>query len=128
MKKFSDTERKVLASGIELRYLPDEYLFRQGQKAEFVFYLQEGSLLLESKVGFVTIDKKGVFVGIEEAIESKKHIYSAMTSSYAQFLVFERKYFQQLIDEFDLALAYFEFKKAEYNEFLLKVQQKYASK
>ena len=127
MKKFSDTERKVLASGIELRYLPDEYLFRQGQKAEFVFYLQEGSLLLESPVGFVTIDKKGVFVGIEEAIESKKHIYSAMTSSYAQFLVFERKYFQQLIDEFDLALAYFEFKKAEYNEFLLKVQQKYAS-
>ena len=127
MKKFSDTERKVLASGIELRYLPDEYLFRQGQKAEFVFYLQEGSLLLESKVGYVTIDKKGVFVGIEEAIESKKHIYSAMTSSYAQFLVFERKYFQQLIDEFDLALAYFEFKKAEYNEFLLNVQQKYAS-
>ena len=127
MKKFSDTERKVLASGIELRYLPDEYLFRQGQKAEFVFYLQEGSLLLESPVGFVTIDKKGVFVGIEEAIESKKHIYSAMTSSYAQFLVFERKYFQQLIDEFDLALAYFEFKKAEYNEFLLKVQQKYGS-
>jgi hypothetical protein len=51
-----------------------------------------------------------------------------MTSSYAQFLVFERKYFQQLIYEFDLALAYFEFKKAEYNEFLLKVQQKYASK
>jgi CRP-like cAMP-binding protein len=128
MRNFSDTERKVLASGIELRYLPDEYLFRQGQKAEFVFYLQEGSLLLESKVGFVTIDKKGVFIGIEEAIESKKHVYSAMTSSYAQFLVFERKYFQQLIDEFDLALAYFEFKKAEYNEFLLKVQQKYASK
>jgi CRP-like cAMP-binding protein len=127
MNDFLDTERKVLASGIELRYLPDEYLFRQGQKAEFVFYLQEGSLLLESKVGFVTIDKKGVFVGIEEAIESKKHIYSAMTSSYAQFLVFERKYFQQLIDEFDLALAYFEFKKAEYNEFLLNVQQKYAS-
>ena len=39
MNDFSDTERKVLASGIELRYLPDEYLFRQGQKAEFVFYL-----------------------------------------------------------------------------------------
>ena len=128
MRKFSDTERKVLASGIELRYLPDEYLFRQGQKAEFVFYLQEGSLLLESSFGFVTIDKKGVFVGIEEAIGSKKHIYSAMTSSYAQFLVFERKYFQQLIDEFDLALGYFEFKKAEYNEFLLTVQHKYESK
>ena len=127
MNNFSDTERKVLASGIELRYLPDEYLFRQGQKAEFVFYLQEGSLVLESPVGFVSIDRKGVFIGIEEAIEEKNHVYSAMTSSYSQFLVFERKYFKQLIDEFDLALPYFEFKKAELNELLKKVQQKYAT-
>ncbi len=127
MNNFSDTERKVLASGIELRYLPDEYLFRQGQKAEFVFYLQEGSLVLESPVGFVSIDCKGVFIGIEEAIEEKNHVYSAMTSSYSQFLVFERKYFQLLIDEFDLALPYFEFKKAELNELLKKVQQKYAT-
>jgi CRP-like cAMP-binding protein len=127
MNDFLDTERKVLASGIELRYLPDEYLFRQGQKAEFVFYLQEGSLLLECPVGFVTIDQKGIFVGIEETIEEKKHFFSAMTSSYAQFLVFERKYFKLLIDEFDLALPYFEYKKAELNELLKKVQQKYAT-
>ena len=127
MNNFSDTERKVLASGIELRYLPDEYLFRQGQKAEFVFYLQEGSLVLEGSAGFVTIDRKGVFIGIEEAIDEQKHVYSAMTSSYSQFLVFERKYFQQLIDEFDLALPYFELKKAELNELLQKVQQKYAT-
>jgi CRP-like cAMP-binding protein len=127
MNNFSDTERKVLASGIELRYLPDEYLFRQGQKAEFVFYLQEGSLVLESPTGFVSIDRKGVFIGIEEAIEEKKHLYSAMTSSYSQFLVFERKYFQLLIDEFDLALPYFELKKSELNELLKKVQQKYAT-
>ncbi len=127
MNNFSDTERKVLASGIELRYLPDEYLFRQGQKAEFVFYLQEGSLMLEGSAGFVTIDRKGVFIGIEEAIEEKKHLYAAMTSSYSQFLVFERKYFKQLIDEFDLALPYFEYKKAELNKLLQKVQQKYAT-
>lgn len=127
MNNFSDTERKVLASGIELRYLPDEYIFRQGQKAEFVFYLQEGSLVLEGSAGFVTIDRKGVFIGIEEAIDEKKHLYSAMTSSYSQFLVFERKYFKQLIDEFDLALPYFEYKKAELNELLKKVQQKYAT-
>jgi len=125
MNDFSDTERKVLASGIELRYLPDEYLFRQGQKAEFVFYLQEGSLLLESPTGFVTIERKGVFIGIEEAIGEKKHHFSASTSSYAQFLVFERKYFQLLIDEFDLALPYFEFKKTELSELLQKVQLNY---
>ena len=127
MKNFSDTERKVLASGIELRYLPDEYLFRQGQKAEFVFYLQEGSLILESPVSFVSIEQKGIFIGIEEAIEDKKHLYSAMTSSYSQFLVFERKYFKQLIDEFDLAHPYFDLKKAQFNELLQHVQLKYGT-
>lgn len=125
MKNFSDTERKVLASGIELRYLPEEYLFRLGQKAEFVFYLQEGSLILEGLAGNTTIDRKGLFIGIEEAIDEKKHVYSAMTTSNAQFLVFERKYFQFLIDEFDLALPYFELKKAELTELLQKVQLNY---
>jgi CRP-like cAMP-binding protein len=125
MKNFSDTERKVLASGIELRYLPEEYLFRLGQKAEFVFYLQEGSLILEGLAGYTPIDRKGLFIGIEEAIDEKKHVYSAMTTSNAQFLVFERKYFQFLIDEFDLALPYFELKKAELNELLQKVQLNY---
>jgi CRP-like cAMP-binding protein len=128
MDKYSDTERKVLASGIQLRYLPDEYLFRLGQKAEFVFYLQEGSIILESPAGFVAIDKKGVFIGIEESIEEKKHAYTTMTSSYAQFLVFERKYFQQLIDEFELALPYFEFKKSEFNELLQHVQLNYTTR
>ena len=127
MNNFLDTERKVLASGIELRYLPDEYLFRQGQKAEFVFYLQEGSLILESPVSFVAIEHKGIFIGIEEAIEEKKHLYSAMTSSYSQFLVFERKYFKQLIDEFDLAHPYFDLKKAQFNELLQHVQLKYGT-
>ncbi|MEN9959938.1 MAG: hypothetical protein RL045_188 [Bacteroidota bacterium] len=125
MNDYSDTERKVLASGIELRYLPDEYLFRQGQKAEFVFYLQEGSVVLEGLKGFVSIDRKGVFIGIEEAIEEKKHVYTAMTSSYSQFLVFERKYFQQLIDEFELALPYFQDKKTEFNELLRTIQPNY---
>ena len=90
MNELLETSKKVLASGIEINYLGDEFLFRQGQKAEFVFYLQEGSLLLESPTSFVTIDRKGVFIGIEEAIEEKKHVYTAMTSSYAQFLVFEK--------------------------------------
>jgi CRP-like cAMP-binding protein len=127
MSNFLDTERKVLASGIELRYLPEEYLFRLGQKAEFVFYLQEGSLILEGVASLINIDQKGLFIGIEEAIEEKKHVYSAMTTSNAQFLVFERTYFQFLMDEFDLALPYFECKKGELNEILRRGQLNYAS-
>jgi CRP-like cAMP-binding protein len=121
MSDFSDTERKVLASGIELRCLPDEYLFRQGQKAEFIFCLQEGSLLLESSSGLVAIEHRGIFIGIEEAIEEKKHPYAIKTLSYSQFLVFERMYFKQLINEFDLVLPYFELKKAQFNELLKKI-------
>ena len=83
--------------------------------------------MLEGPTGFVSIERKGIFIGIEEAIEEKKHVYTAMTSSYAQFLVFERKYFQLLIDEFDLALPYFECKKAEFNELLHTVQPNYAT-
>lgn len=120
MNEFLNTERKIFASGIQLRYLPNEYLFRQGQKAEFVFCLQEGSLNLEGSGGLITIDCKGTFIGIEEAIEEKKHTYAAITSSCSQFLVFERKYFQFLMEEFDLALPYFEYKKAELNEFMRK--------
>lgn len=120
MIDFAETEWKILASGVELRYLPLEYLFRQGQKAEFVFCLQEGSLTLEGSDGLITLERKGTFIGIEEAIEEKKHTYSAITSSYAKFLVFERKYFQFFIDEFDLALPYFEHKKAELNDFIRK--------
>ena len=35
-------ENKILASGIEMKYLSEEYIFRKGQKAEFVFFLKEG--------------------------------------------------------------------------------------
>lgn len=118
MSDFLETEWKILASGVELRYLPNEYIFRQGQKAEFVFCLQEGSLTLEGQNGSVLLNRKGVFIGIDDAIEEKKHVYSAITSSDSTFLVFERKYFLFLIDEFDLALPYFEYKMAELIELL----------
>ena len=35
---FSDTEKKILDSGIEMKYLSEEHIFRKGQKAEFVFF------------------------------------------------------------------------------------------
>jgi len=35
---FIETEKKILASGIEMRYLSDEHIFRKGQKAEYIFF------------------------------------------------------------------------------------------
>ena len=110
MKQLLETEKKVLASGIEIKYLAEEFLFRQGQKAEFVFYLQAGAVLLEwpNENKRLELNNKPIFIGIEEAIHGSKYRCTALTTQEAKFLVFERAYFNQLITEFDHASDYFD--------------------
>jgi CRP-like cAMP-binding protein len=108
MEQMLETGKKVLASGIEIKYLADEFLFRQGQKAEFVFYLQCGSILLEwpNENKRLLIDNTPIFIGIDEALQGGKYSCTAMTTAKSEFLVFERAYFNQLITEFDHAKDY----------------------
>jgi len=105
-----ETGKKVLASGIEIKYLADEFLFRQGQKAEFVFYLQCGSILLEwpNENKSLVINNKPIFIGIDEALIGGKYTCTALTTEQSEFLVFDRAYFNQLINEFEHAKDYFE--------------------
>jgi CRP-like cAMP-binding protein len=116
MQRYLETEKKVLASGIELKYLPDEYLFRKGQKAEFVFYLQNGGLLLEwpNEKKLISISQVSYFIGIDEVLSGSKYTCHAQTTEYSEFLVFERAYFLMLMNEFDDALPYFLQKQAEF--------------
>ena len=109
MNKFSDIEQKILSSGIQLNYLADEFLFRQGQKNEYVFYLEKGALLLTwiHAVKPMLIIDQPTFVGIEEVLMCGKYSCSAMTSIDSTFLVFERPYFLELMNEFDDGAAYF---------------------
>jgi CRP-like cAMP-binding protein len=110
MEQLLETGKKVLASGIEIKYLADEFLFRYGQKAEFVFYLHSGSVLLECPddfEGLITMNKP-FFIGIDEAIHGKKYACTAMTTEVSEFFVFERAYFNQLITEFEQAKEYVE--------------------
>lgn len=116
MEYLLETEKKILASGIQIKYLADEFLFRQGQKAEFVFYLQVGSIALEwsnENTGLIMINKP-IFVGIEEALQEGKYACTAITTEVSAFLVFDRPYFIQLITEFDLAKEYFESMKLDF--------------
>ena len=88
-------ENKILASGIEMKYLSEEYIFRKGQKAEFVFFLKEGSLLFdwpldETRSKVINLP---CFIGIEEAMDGKNYSCSMKTMVDCKFLVFERKYF-----------------------------------
>ncbi len=108
MDELLETSKKVLGSGIEINYLEAEYLFRQGQKAEFVFYMQGGSLLLEwpNENKCVQIAGKPIFIGISEALSGQKYACSARTTKDSTFLVFERAYFHQLITEFEHAKTY----------------------
>ena len=114
---FTETEKKILASGIEMKYLSEEHIFRKGQKAEFVFFLKEGSLLIDW-----VLDKKKsriinipCFIGIEEAIDGKKYSYSIQTLIDCKFLVFERNYFLMLMNEFEVAMPYFLQKIEDFN-------------
>jgi CRP-like cAMP-binding protein len=105
-----DTERKILASGILINYLPAEFLFRQGQKAEFVFYIKKGSLVMQwpEKDKELNISQQNVFIGLDEAFSRGRYGCTAMTTELSEFLVFEREYFLQLTQEFEHAVAYLE--------------------
>jgi CRP-like cAMP-binding protein len=114
---FIETEKKILASGIEMRYLSDEHIFRKGQKAEYIFFLKEGSLSIhwptdKSKSRVIDIP---CFIGIEEAMEGKSYTCSMRTLVDCKFLVFERVYFLMLMNEFEAATAYFLQKKKDFN-------------
>jgi CRP-like cAMP-binding protein len=113
---FIETEKKILASGIEMKYLSDEYIFRKGQKAEYVFFLKEGSLLIDwpsDKLKSRTIHLP-CFIGIEEAMEGKNYSCSTQTVVDCKFLVFEREYFLMLMNEFEAATPYFLQKKEDF--------------
>jgi CRP-like cAMP-binding protein len=122
MNELLETSKKILASGIEINYLGDEFLFRQGQKAEFVFYLQGGALLLDwpNENKRVTVIDKPIFIGIDEAMHGDKYACSAMTTKESTFLVFDRSYFNHLITEFDQAKSYFE---AMHLDFVQQIKQ-----
>ena len=112
-----DTEKKILASGIEMKYLSEEHIFRKGQKAEFVFFLKEGSLLFDwpSEKTKSRIINLPCFIGIEEAMDGKNYSYSVKTLVECKFLVFERKYFLMLMNEFEIARVYFMKKIEDFN-------------
>ena len=116
MQTYLETEKKVLASGIELNYLPDEYLFRKGQNAEFVFYVQSGGILFEwpYEKKIITLGQAPFFIGIDEVLSSTKYTCHAQTTEFSEFLVFERAYFLMLLHEFNDALPYFLQKQAEF--------------
>lgn len=105
-----DTERKILGSGILINYLPAEFLFRQGQKAEFVFYLNRGSMEMQwlEKDKKIQISQRNVFIGLDEAFSQGRYACTAMTTDLSEFLVFERAYFLELIYEFEYAIPYLE--------------------
>jgi len=111
-----DTERKILASGILINYLPSEFLFRHGQKAEFVFYLKRGSFEMQwpEKDKKILISQRNVFIGLDEAFIQGRYVCTAMTTELSEFLVFERAYFMELINEFEYAVPYLESMQEEF--------------
>jgi CRP-like cAMP-binding protein len=105
-----DTERKILASGILINYLPSEFLFRHGQKVEFVFYLKRGSFEMQwpEKDKKLQISQRNVFIGLDEAFNNVRWACTVMTTEKSEFLVFERAFFLELLNEFEYSIPYLE--------------------
>ncbi len=113
-----ETERKILASGIELHFKGGEYLYRKGQEAEFVFYLKDGKFeLADERHKPIILDGFRYFLGLEEILSDKQHRYSVKALSNAQVLVFEKSLLHTLLYEYDLAQRYFMLKMCDYMSF-----------
>ncbi|WP_026994982.1 cyclic nucleotide-binding domain-containing protein [Flectobacillus major] len=113
-----ETERKILASGIELSFKGGEFLYRKGQEAEFVFYLKDGKFeLIDGHNDPIRIEGFRCFLGLEELLSDKQHRYSVKALSNAQVLVFEKSLLNTLIYEYELAQRYFMLKMCDYMAF-----------
>lgn len=119
-----ETERKILASGIELSFKEGEYLYRKGQDAEFVFYLKDGAFELRDEQNKpIIVDGFRCFLGLEEMLSDKKHRYGVKVLSNAHVLVFEKSLLNTLIYEYELAQRYFMLKMCDYLAFHEKVYE-----
>lgn len=99
---YSDISSKILTSGIDIYYQPEEFLFRKGQKAEFIFYLMDGLVIINDFDNRIFISgEKPLFLGLQEALESIKYIFSVQTVEPSQFIVFDKLFFSMLLKEFD---------------------------
>ena len=54
------------------------------------------------------ISHQNVFLGLDEAFSNGRYACTAMTTEMSEFLVFERAYFLQLINEFENSVPYLE--------------------
>jgi hypothetical protein len=116
---YSDISSKILTSGIDIYYQPEEFLFRKGQKAEFIFYLMDGLVIINDFDNRIFISgEKPLFLGLQEALESIKYIFSVQTIEPSQFVVFDKLFFSMLLKEFDPDHFFVKQQIKEFNSFI----------
>jgi CRP-like cAMP-binding protein len=116
---YSDISSKILTSGIDIYYQPEEFLFRKGQKAEFIFYLMDGLVIINDFDNRIFISgEKPLFLGLQEALESIKYIFSVQTVEPSQFIVFDKLFFSMLLKEFDPDHFFVKQQIKEFNSFI----------
>jgi len=116
---YSDISSKILTSGIDIHYQPEEFLFRKGQKAEFIFYLMDGLVIINDFDNRIFISgEKPLFLGLQEALESIKYIFSVQTIEPSQFVVFDKLFFSMLLKEFDPDHFFVKQQIKEFNSFI----------
>lgn len=86
-------------------FSPGETIFNQGEKADYLYVLIEGSIDLSVKskedIGFMTskIDKEGSIFGTPSLMEYPYYNVTATSIRYTKALAVEARYLRKIIDE-----------------------------
>ncbi|MFC0184340.1 Cyclic nucleotide-binding domain-containing protein [Pseudarcicella hirudinis] len=103
-----DIESKILEKGTELFFNKGEFLFKQEQDADYVFFLKDGEVELQKDTGIVfNISRQRCFLGLEEMILENKHEQTAVVKDTSILLVFDRLLIAGLISQNEKARRYF---------------------
>ncbi|MBB6002889.1 Crp/Fnr family transcriptional regulator [Arcicella rosea] len=104
----NEAEKVILSSGIQLSFKQGDYLYRKGQNPDYVFYIKDGSVELKDGLKkTIVLKNKKYFLGLEEMLLDKDHLYSVKVLEHSIFLIFEKSLIDALIYEHTDIRRYF---------------------
>ncbi|KAL4427055.1 hypothetical protein ABPG74_021162 [Tetrahymena malaccensis] len=85
----------------EKKYSVDEYLFKENEKSENLFFILQGEveIILQNRVVLQTL-QSGEFVGSQEFFGDNLYQFSAKVNTFTQFLIIEKQDFLDHLQNF----------------------------
>ncbi|EAR83225.2 cation channel family protein (macronuclear) [Tetrahymena thermophila SB210] len=86
----------------EKKYSVDEYLFKENEKSENLFFILSGEveIILQNRVVLQTL-QQGEFVGSQEFFGDNLYQFSAKANTFTQFLIIDKQDFIESLKNFE---------------------------